>query len=209
MGVIGETVWSTIKAKKLLKVTWSNGAQARSHSSAKALEEHRRIAGDRDQASVEVVKHGDAHAALAGAAKVITADYTTDYLAHVDMEPMNATALVKGDTVELWAPSQSPTNMQRMSAQAAGTSPDKVKVHTTLFGGGFGRRSEGDEVFEAVQMAKAVPGRPVKLIWSREDDIANDMFRPLSGQRVEIGLDGSGQDRRLAASRRERIEPSP
>jgi isoquinoline 1-oxidoreductase beta subunit len=191
VGVIGETVEVTKKAKALLKVTWSNTAKARSYSNSSVAEEYRKLAADWSKPGVEMIKAGDANAAIAGAAKVIKADFFSDHVSHVCMEPMNATAVVKDGKVELWASNQSPTAMHFISAAAAQTKPDNVRVHTTLLGGGFGRRTDGDEVFEVVMLAKAMNGRPVKLIWSREDDVQNDKYRPLTAQRIEIGLDAN------------------
>lgn len=192
VAVIGDTVEGTKKAKALLKVTWTTTAMARSYTSSKIAEEYRQIAADKSQKGFAMIKNGDAPAAIAGAAKVISAEYTNDHVSHTCMEPMNATATVNGDKVEIWASNQAPSIMQFLVAKVVGTSPDKVVVNTPLLGGGFGRRSEGDEVIEAAALAKLMPGTPIKVIWSREDDIANDTFRPLAGQRIEVGLDAAG-----------------
>src|SRR5258708_1019675 len=192
VGMIGRTVEATKKAKDLLKVTWTNSSKVRSYTSDKLLEEYRSIARDLGKTGVDVHKEGDAPAAIAGAAKVIAVDYLSDHVYHATMEPMNATALVKGDTVEIWAPTQSPSITQGFGARMAGTTPDKVKVNTTLLGGGFGRRTEGDFIVDAVSLAKAVQGRPVKVIWSREDDVQHDKYRPLEAQHVQVGLDANG-----------------
>jgi isoquinoline 1-oxidoreductase beta subunit len=182
-----------MKGKAALKVTWSNTSQARQYTTAANIaEEYRKLAADWSQKSVDMVKEGDAAAAIAGAAKVLTADYFADHVAHICMEPMNATVVVNGDQVEIWASNQSPTDMKHIGARVGATTDDKVKVHTPLLGGGFGRRTDGDEVAEAVALAKTMPGRPIKVIWSREDDIQQDMWRPLAAQRVEVGLDAAG-----------------
>lgn len=192
VAVIGDTVEGTKKAKALLKVTWTMTAKARTYTSSKIAEEYRQIAADKSQKGFPMVKSGDAPAAIAGAAKVISADFTNDHVSHTCMEPMNATAVVNGDKVEIWASNQAPSIMQFLCAKVVGTSPDKVVVNTPLLGGGFGRRSEGNEVIEAAALAKLMPGTPIKVIWSREDDIANDTFRPLGGQHIEVGLDAAG-----------------
>jgi isoquinoline 1-oxidoreductase subunit beta len=193
VAVIGDTVEATRNGKAALKVTWSNSAPARNYTtSANIAEEYRKLAADWSQKSVDMVKEGDPAGAIGKAAKVLTADYFCDHVAHVCMEPMNATVVVDGDRVEIWASNQSPADMQLIGAHVGGTTPDKVKVHTPLLGGGFGRRTDGDEVAEAVALAKTMPGRPIKVIWSREDDIRQDMWRPLAAQRVEVGLDGDG-----------------
>ena len=193
VAVIGDTVEGTKKAKGLLKVKWTNTAQARNYTSSKVLAEYGQIARDKAQKGFPMVKKGgDTAAAIAGAAKVVTAEYINDHVSHACMEPMNATAIVNGDKVEIWASNQAPSIMQFLCAKAVGTAPDKVTVNTPLLGGGFGRRSEGNEVVEAAMLAKMLPGTPIKVIWSREDDIANDTFRPLAAQRIEVGLDASG-----------------
>jgi isoquinoline 1-oxidoreductase beta subunit len=193
VGVIGDTVEGTKKAKAALRVTWSSDAPGRTYTSEKVAEDYRKAAADWSQPGVAMVEEGDAKAALAGAAKVFSADYFSDHVSHVCMEPMNATVLAKGDTIELWAPNQSPTAMKEICAAVGGTKPEKVTVHTTFLGGGFGRRTDGDEVVEAVILAKAMPGRPIKVIWSREDDVQNDKYRPLTAQHVEIGIDAAGK----------------
>jgi len=193
VGVLGKTVEATQKAKAALKVTWSKGAPARTYSSNSIAEDYSAIARDARQSGVAMFERGDAVAAIKGAAKVLAAEYVSDHVSHVCMEPMNATVAVTGDQVEIWASNQSPTTMQFIGAAVAGTTPDKVKVHTPFLGGGFGRRTDGDEVVDAILLAKATNGRPVKVIWSREDDVQNDKYRPLTSQRVEIGLDASGK----------------
>ncbi len=192
IGIIGDTVEATKKAKDSIKVTWSTGAKARGYTSDKLLEEYRKIASDLSKKGVDVHKEGDAEAAIAGAATVLKVDYMTDHVYHATMEPMNATAIVKNDQVEIWAPTQSPSVTQGFGARMAGTTPEKVKVHTTLLGGGFGRKTEADFIIDAVLLAKAVQGRPVKVIWSREDDVQHDKYRPLEAQHIEVGLDASG-----------------
>ncbi|PST21887.1 xanthine dehydrogenase family protein molybdopterin-binding subunit [Mesorhizobium plurifarium] len=192
VGIIGETVEATLRAKELLQVTWSTSSRVRNYTSDRLLEEYRAAARDLGQAGVAAHSEGDAADAIAGAAKVIEADYMSDHVAHAAMEPMNATALVHGDTIELWAPTQGPTGTQAFAAEVLGTTPDKVKVNTTLLGGGFGRKAEADFIIDAVSLAKVVEGRPVKVIWSREDDIRHDKFRPLEAQHIQVGLDAEG-----------------
>ncbi|WP_428029956.1 molybdopterin cofactor-binding domain-containing protein [Ancylobacter sp.] len=193
VGIIGESTDAVRRAKEALAVTWSSSAKARAYDSAALAEAYRAAGRDLAQAGVPAHAQGDATAAIAGAARVIAADYLTDHVYHATMEPMNATALVTGDTVEVWAPTQGPTATLRFAAAAAGTSPDKVKVHTTLLGGGFGRRAEDDFITDAVLLAKEVEGRPVKLVWSREDDVQHGKYRPLAAQHVEVGLDATGR----------------
>ena len=135
---------------------------------------------------------GDADASLGGAAKKLDAVYHAPFLAHATMEPMNATAHVRSDGVDIWAPTQFQTMSQVMGAQVGGVSPDKVNVHTTYLGGGFGRKFELDFIGEALFASKAT-GAPVKVVWSREDDMRNAQYRPVSYHRLRAGLDASGQ----------------
>ncbi|MDX3924591.1 MAG: molybdopterin-dependent oxidoreductase [Shinella sp.] len=192
VGVIGESYDAARRAKDLLNVTWSNSSRVRRYDSSRLAESYRDVGRDLTRAGVASHTQGDAPAAIAGAARIIAADYVTDHVHHATMEPMNATAVVLGDTVEVWAPTQGPTATQGFAAGAAGTTPDKVKVHTTLLGGGFGRRAEADFIVDAVSLAKEVQGRPVKVIWSREDDVRHGKYRPLAAQHVQVGLDEAG-----------------
>ncbi len=193
VGIIGETVEATKRAKDLLNVTWSTTSRVRKYTSERLLNEYRAVGRDLGRKGVDAHTDGDADAAIAGAATVIEVDYMSDHVAHATMEPMNATALVTGDSVEIWAPTQGPTGTQGFAAEVLGTTPDKVKVNTTLLGGGFGRKAEADFIVDAVSLAKAVEGRPIKVIWSREDDIRHDKFRPLEAQHVKVGLDAEGK----------------
>ena len=192
VGIIGETVEATKRAKELLKVTWTNSSRIRNYTSDRLLEQYRSIGRDLTQIGVNAFAEGDALAAISKATTVISADYLSDHVYHATMEPMNATALVTGETVEVWAPTQGPTGTQGFAAKVAGTTPDKVKVNTTLLGGGFGRKAEDDFIIDAVSLAKEVQGRPVKVIWSREDDVQHDKYRPLEAQHVQVGLDADG-----------------
>lgn len=192
VGIIGETVEATRRAKELLNVTWSTSSRVRRYTSDRLLEQYRSVGRDFSQAGVTAHAEGDAQAAISGAATVIAVDYMSDHVCHATMEPMNATALVTGDGVEIWAPTQGPTGTQGFAAEVAGTTPDKVRVNTTLLGGGFGRKAEADFIVDAVSLAKAVEGRPVKVIWSREDDVRHDKYRPLAAQHLQVGLDADG-----------------
>jgi isoquinoline 1-oxidoreductase beta subunit len=193
IGVIGTTVEATQAAKKLLKVTWSE-AKGAAHDSERALEEFAAIARDKSREGVAYAKVGDAKAALQGAAKVMRGEYRTRYLYHAQMEPLNATAAVgpDGKSVEIWAGTQSPTAVHAEVARALQTDPARTTFHQYLLGGGFGRRSQVEVIVDAVLLAKAV-GKPVKLIWSREDDIAFGKFRPMTAHHIEAGFDAGGK----------------
>ena len=129
-------------------------------------------------------------------ARPLTAVYELPFLAHVCMEPMNCTALLDAGRLVVWAPTQAPSIARDEAAKAAGIAPERVEIRSTLMGGGFGRRAEMDFVVEAALAAKAVPGRPVKLTWSREEDVRHDMYRPAATGRVRGAL---GADGRIAA----------
>src|SRR4029077_7646006 len=134
---------------------------------------------------------GDTQAALQLATSKVEAVYELPYLAHATMEPMNCTAHVRPDGVDIWAPTQFQTGAQGMGAGIGGVPPEKVTVHTTYLGGGFGRRFELDFIQEALETSKAV-GTPVKVVWSREDDIQHDLYRPACVHRLRAGVDGGG-----------------
>ena len=135
---------------------------------------------------------GDVPKALAGAAQRIEAIYQLPFLAHAAMEPMNCTVHVRKDACDIWVGTQVPTRAQAVAAQITGLPKEKVKLHNHLIGGGFGRRLEPDGVAHAVKVAQQVDG-PVKVIWSREEDIQHDMYRPYYYDRLSAGLDASGK----------------
>src|SRR5262249_35843332 len=143
------------------------------------------------------LKTGNAADALKRAAKTFSAVYELPLLAHATMEPMNCTADVKADRCDVYVGTQVQQITQSAAAEAAGLKPDQVNVHTTLLGGGFGRRLEADFVPAAVEASKAVAA-PVKLIWTREDDMSHDFFRPPAREEINAALDDKGQ--RLAWS---------
>ncbi|MFO0986052.1 MAG: molybdopterin cofactor-binding domain-containing protein [Alphaproteobacteria bacterium] len=192
VAVVGTTVEATKKGKAALKVEWSKAAPARGYDSDKLIEEYLAIARDEKKAGVSVEKHGDAAQAIAGAAKTITAEYVSEHVSHACMEPMNATARFADGKFEVWAPTQAPTLIQVVGAIVFKTTPDKITVHSTFLGGGFGRRFELDFAFDAMGLAMHSGGKPVKVIWSREDDIQNDKYRPLTVQAFKVGLDKDG-----------------
>ncbi|MGO9400959.1 MAG: molybdopterin cofactor-binding domain-containing protein [Xanthobacteraceae bacterium] len=189
VGVIAETIEAAMKAKDLLKVTWSKSTPAQAYDDNRVLQDYRAIAADWSQPGVEMVKTGDADEAVKGAATVLAADYFSDHVAHMCMEPLNVTVKAEDGTIDIWSGNQSPSTMKILGMIVGKTTPDKVHVHTQLLGGGFGRRSDGDDMVMALILALNVPGKPVKMIWNREDDIRNDKLRPLTAQRIEIGLD--------------------
>ena len=140
-----------------------------------------------------VESRGDINTSFAAASKQIKAEYKVPYLAHATMEPMNCTVLYKADSCEIWSGNQAPTLVKWLGAQAADLSSDVVIVHTMPMGGGFGRRSEMDVVREAVAIARAMPGVPVQTIWSREEDMQHDFYRPSITSRFSGGFDAAGK----------------
>ncbi len=137
-------------------------------------------------------KYGDAATALAGAAKTIEATYATPFLNHATLEPMNCTAKVTADLVEIWVGSQNGDASLAAAAEAAGLKLSQVKVNKHHLGGGFGRRGQQDYTRQAVLIAKQVPGRPIKLIWSREEDMQHGFYRPITQAKLTAGLDAAG-----------------
>ncbi|HWC75585.1 MAG TPA: xanthine dehydrogenase family protein molybdopterin-binding subunit, partial [Gemmatimonadales bacterium] len=186
VAVVADTYWQAVQGRKALQITWDEGPNA-TLSDIPA-----RLAVLAAQPGVQARKDGDATAALAAAAKKIEAFYEVPFLHHATMEPMNCTALVRADSCEVWAPTQNQTRAQQVAAEAAGVPVDKVRIHTTLLGGGFGRRLESDFVAEAVSIAKAV-NAPVKVIWSREDDTKHGFYRPATYNALTAGLDAQNK----------------
>lgn len=186
--VVASTYWQARRALARVKVDWDLGPLANLDS------EHvseRLRSGTAEQGSV--ARHdGDAEAGLASAASTIEALYEAPYLAHACMEPMNCTVRLENSACEVWCGTQSPQRVQHAVAEAVGLSPERVTVHTMYLGGGFGRRGEPDWAAQAAAAAKAT-GRPVKLIWSREEDIQHDFYRPAAAVRFRGGVDASGR----------------
>jgi isoquinoline 1-oxidoreductase subunit beta len=199
VGVLARTPWAAFDAKSALEagVTWQRSGKAWGFDSDKGLEAFAADARNLDiAASIDWFKQGDAAAELAKAANVIEAEYRCHYAYHAQMEPLNAVASVSvaGDAAEIWCGTQYPTAASAAAARALGISADKVKLNYTLLGGGFGRRGEYDQEFvvDAVLMAKSAK-RPVKVMWTREDDVHNGHFRPISAHYLRAGLDASGK----------------
>ena len=135
---------------------------------------------------------GNIDTALASPARLLEADYFAPYLAHATMEPINCTAVVRSSGCEVWVGNQAPTLVQWYAARAAGIDSVNVSVHTPFLGGGFGRRAEMDVVMQAVMLARLVPDTPVQLIWSREEDIQHDVYRPMAMAKLRAALDSAG-----------------
>lgn len=193
VGVLAESTWAARKAKDALKVTWAGAAPAKNYNSDAVGRDYLAAAADLDlsKAGVEVEKHGNAPSNIKGAARVIKADFVAEHTAHMCLEPMNATAKFTGDKLEIWSPTQSPSIATFACAGVLQMPPANITVNNTLLGGGFGRRVDADFTIDAALLARAADGRPVKVTWTREDDVRNDKFRPLVAQHVEVGLDAN------------------
>jgi isoquinoline 1-oxidoreductase beta subunit len=189
IAVVGTGYWPAKQGRDALQVVWDEGPNA-AVSSATISQLFAERAG---QPGVVARHDGDPDGALGGASSKVEADYEMPFLAHATMEPMNCTAHVRPDGVDIWAPTQFQTGAQGIGAQIGGVPPEKVQVHTTYLGGGFGRRFELDFIQEALETSKAAGGVPVKVIWSREDDIRNAQYRPANHHRLAAGLDAAGR----------------
>ena len=194
VGVIGDTVEGTQAAKNLLKVTWSGNAVGAHLDSERALEEFAAIGRDKSREGLAYTKDGDPKGAMAAAAKVYRGEYRTRYVYHAQMEPMNATASVSpdGKSAEVWTGTQGASGLLNAVAKLLATDRSKITLNQHFLGGGYGRRGQHETVLDAVRLAKAV-GKPVKLIWSREDDIAFGKFRPMTAHYIEAGVDAKGK----------------
>ncbi|HLV88857.1 MAG TPA: xanthine dehydrogenase family protein molybdopterin-binding subunit [Candidatus Sulfotelmatobacter sp.] len=185
--VLADSTWSAMKGREALQITWDHGTAI--NETTQSL--HQLLRDAAKKPGKRVRNDGDVDAVLSNGAKKIDVLYELPFLAHATMEPMNITVHARGDSAEVWAPTQSPDWVQGTVAQVLGLKPDKVTVHTTFMGGGFGRRYMADFPAEAAQIAKVV-GKPVQLVWSREDDMTHDFYRPMSTHRFQgaIGKDG-------------------
>jgi isoquinoline 1-oxidoreductase beta subunit len=193
VGVIGTTVEGTQAAKNLLKVTWSDAPGAHLDSE-RALDDLAAIGRDKNREGVAYEKVGDAKAAMASAKRVFRGEYRTRYVYHAQMEPMNATAAVTADgkSAELWVGTQAATSLLNGVAKLLQTGRSKISLNQQFLGGGFGRRGNHETVYDAVRLSKAV-GKPVKLIWTREDDVTFGKFRPMTAHHIEAGFDDGGK----------------
>ncbi len=188
--VLADSWWQAERAAAAVEARWTPGPNA-------TLDDRRITA--RLRAAVEnesgftFYRRGDVDAAFAAASRRLEAWYQAPYLAHAPMEPMNCTARVTPERVEVWAPTQVPSFARAAAAQAAGVAEDRVTLHVTQLGGGFGRRLETDVIAQAVRVARRSGGRPVKLVWSREEDMTHDFYRPAHVARLEAAIDQGGK----------------
>jgi isoquinoline 1-oxidoreductase subunit beta len=188
VAVVGDHMWAAKKGLAAAAVQWDEGPNAKV-STADII---RQLEEASKQPGVVARNEGDADKALAGAVQRIDAIYQAPFLAHAAMEPMNCTAHVRKDSCDLWVGTQAPTLTQAVIARATGLPKEVVKIHNHLLGGAFGRRLEPDGSLLAVKIAQQVNG-PVKVVWSREEDIQHDMYRPYYYDRLSAGIDASGK----------------
>jgi isoquinoline 1-oxidoreductase beta subunit len=184
VAVVADTVWGAMEGRRVLNVTWDDGPNKDLNSAA--IAQSLRQAASKKAANLYTA--GDVTKA---AGRPISAEYSLPFMAHAPMEPGNCTAHFQGSRCELWAPTQVPQDCRDSVASAIGLDPDQVKVNVTLMGGGFGRRLEHDYAVEAALVSKAI-NAPVKVIWTREDDMRFSTYRPASLHQLTAKLDGSG-----------------
>jgi isoquinoline 1-oxidoreductase subunit beta len=187
--VVANSYWQARKALDRVRVEYDPGPLAELDSE-KVSQQLRAGFGE---PGVVARNDGDVEAALASAAKRVEATYEVPYLAHACMEPMNCTAQVTDQGCDVWCGTQNPQAAQAAAAKVLGIPPAQVRVHVQYLGGGFGRRGEADYVTQAVTAAKTTNGKPVKLIWSREEDLQHDFYRPAAAIRFRGGLDANGK----------------
>jgi len=193
VAVVADSTWNAIQGRNALKVEWDD-SNAEKRGTPELMAEYKKLAAGTDAAVAR--NDGDAAAAMKSAAKVISADFEFPYLAHAAMEPLDAVARKDGDKIEIWGGHQMPDLYQGIAAQIAETTPDKIVLHVMMTGGSFGRRAvgDGDVIAEAVSTAKAIGWKaPVKVVWTREDDMTGGRYRPMYFHKLLAGLDAEGK----------------
>ncbi|TVQ89372.1 MAG: xanthine dehydrogenase family protein molybdopterin-binding subunit [Chromatiaceae bacterium] len=200
VAVVAADTWIALQARRMLRIDWEPGPAAGLGSAALRARSAARL----EQAGTIVEDQGDALTALAAASTRVEALYEVPYQAHACLEPMNCTADVRADGCDLYVPTQDQGGAQQATMEITGLPAAQVRVHTTFLGGGFGRRLEQDFVREAVALSKAL-GRPIQVVWTREDDLRHGVYRPAGLNRLRGGLDRAG---RLVAWQHRVVAPS-
>ena len=188
VAVVADNTWAAMQGRRALEIKWDEGPNAM-QSSAAISRMFAELVTQPNGAAAR--KDGDAEGVLAKASKKIEAVYEVPYLSHAPMEPMNCTAHVRADGCDVWAPTQAQTASRDIAAMVTGLKPEQVLIHSQFMGGGFGRRGSADYVGEAVELSKKI-GMPVKLTWSREDDMQHDLYRPASYVKFTGSLNANG-----------------
>jgi isoquinoline 1-oxidoreductase beta subunit len=194
VAVVADSTWNAMQGRNALKVEWDDTA-AEKRGTTELMAEYKMLAASGEGAAV-ARNDGDAAAAMKSAAKVVTSEFEFPYLAHAAMEPLDAVARKDGDVIEIWGGHQLPDLYQAIAAQIAETTPDKITLHVMMTGGSFGRRAvgDGDVIAEAVSTAKAIGWKaPVKVVWTREDDMTGGRYRPMYFHKLTAGIDAEGQ----------------
>jgi len=189
VAVIAKSTWAALKGRDALKITWDDGPNKVYDSKAYRAQLEASV---KQPGKVER-NVGDVDKALASAAKVITAEYYAPHIHHATMEPPAATARMLDGKWEVWAPVQSPGAARDDIAKAVGVKPEELQLHTTLLGGGFGRKSKCDFAIEAALLSKELGGTPVKVVWTREDDMQHGFYHTVTAERFEAGLDANNK----------------
>lgn len=187
IAVVADSYWQAREAAKAVAVQWETSEFA-DKNEADLRAEMQAMANEKGSKLLAI---GDFEGAFPNSDKTLEANYRVPYLAHATMEPMNCTAYVQKERCDIWAPTQAQSSAQALAAGICGLKLEQVAVHTTFLGGGFGRRAKQDFVVEAVETSKAL-GKPVKIIWSREDDMQHDFYRPPTVSVLKAGLDTNG-----------------
>jgi isoquinoline 1-oxidoreductase beta subunit len=189
VAVVADTFWAAIQGRKALKVEWDEGPVAQVSTPAMEKEYEAAAANPGQVARND----GDHEKALQAAGKTLESAYLVPYLEHACMEPMNATAHITANACTLWLPTQNPGGSLDMATRFTGLPAERITIHTTLLGGGFGRRGERDFVVDALETAKAIGGGPVKVMWTREDDLTHSFYRPSTYNVFRAALDAQGK----------------
>jgi isoquinoline 1-oxidoreductase subunit beta len=188
VAVVAQTTWSAMQGRKALEVIWTESTAPPADSATL----RRDMSAGLERLGQVLRNEGDVDAGLSRAARTVEATYEVPLLAHAPMEPMNCLADVRPGSCEIWGPMQNPDGLKSLVARVTGLEPDKVTVHLTRSGGGFGRRLLSDYGAEAAYLSKAV-GAPVQVVWTRDDDLQHDYYRPAGLHRFRAGLDGKGR----------------
>jgi isoquinoline 1-oxidoreductase subunit beta len=188
--VVAKSTWHAKQAADKVKAQWAQRAEGAIDTQRIEAQLIEKLKTEKGYAFHD---QGNADKAESSAARIIQAQYKAPYLAHATMEPMNCTAQFKGGLLEIWAPTQVPGLARAAAAKVADVSEDKVKLNVTLLGGGFGRRLEADVVAQATQIAMALDGAPVQLVWTREEDMTHDFYRPMHLAQLSAAINAKGE----------------